>query len=93
MVQQDKQRYFAEVVESSLQSFTAQTWQWDNFPAFGSLVCVQGKQRTLFGIVYQVQTGSMDPSRYPFPYQKRKKNYLSNSRKFLIFYAPFFRAW
>jgi hypothetical protein len=61
---------FAEVIQSSLQSFTAQSWKWDYFPAFGSLVTVITEKRTLFGIVYAVQTGSSDAGRYPFTFQK-----------------------
>ncbi len=69
----NKQHFFAEVIESSLYSFTAQSWEWDYFPAFGSLVVVQTKQRTIFGIVYALQTGSMDPGRYPFTYKKTEE--------------------
>ena len=61
---------FSEVIESNLHGFLAQSWQWNTFPAFGSLVTIEDKKRIIFGIVYQVQTGSMDPVRYPFPYQK-----------------------
>ncbi len=61
---------FAEVIESSLHAFKAQSWQWDYFPAFGSLVTIQTSERTLFGIVYAVQTGSFDQGRYPFTFQK-----------------------
>lgn len=61
---------FAEVVESSLDHFTAQCWQWDHFPSFGSLVTVEHGARMVIGCVTQVHTGSMDPMRYPFPYQK-----------------------
>ena len=65
---------FAEIIESSLNSFLAQCWQWDNFPKFGSLVQVenQGENNglTILGCVVAVQTGSMDPMRYPFPHQK-----------------------
>jgi len=65
--------HFAEVIESSLHSWLAQSWQWDNFPTFGSLVLIEAKKRNIFGIVHQVQTGSMDPVRYPFPYQKTEE--------------------
>ena len=34
---------------------------------------VQTKKRALFGIVTQVHTGSMEPMRYPFPYQKTEE--------------------
>ena len=64
---------FSEVIESSLQGFLAQSWQWDVFPPFGSLVTVLGKKRTIFGIVHQIQAGSMDPMRYPFAYQKTEE--------------------
>ncbi len=64
---------FAEIIESSLHSFLAQSWQWDMFPSFGSLLTINAKKRTLFGVVHQVQTGSMDPMRYPFTYQKTEE--------------------
>ncbi len=68
--------HFAEVIESSLIGWLAQSWQWDNFPDFGSLVMIESKDRIIFGIVHQVQTGSMDPIRYPFPYQKTEEELL-----------------
>jgi len=64
---------FSEVVEGSLHGFVAQCWQWDDFPTFGQLVTVQSDNRTIFGLVHQIQTGSMDPVRYPFPYQKTEE--------------------
>ncbi len=67
---------FAEVIESSLVSWLAQSWEWHTFPTFGSLVTIESKKYTLFGIVHQIQTGSMDPVRYPFPYQKTEEELL-----------------
>lgn len=64
---------FAEIIESSLDTFTAQSWAWDVFPRFGSLVCVRTAERIVVGCVVHVQTGSMDPLRYPFPYQKSEE--------------------
>lgn len=61
---------FAEIVESSLHTWLAQSWQWDQSPEYGSLVTVEQKGITLIGFVYEVSTGSMDPTRYPFAYQK-----------------------
>jgi hypothetical protein len=61
---------FSEVIESSLARWLTQSWQWDHFPAFGSLLTVESNGRTIFGIVCATQTGSMDPVRYPFPYKK-----------------------
>ncbi len=71
-----EKKYFAEVIESSLTSWLAQSWEWDMFPPFGSFVAIEGKKRTIFGIVHQVQTGSMDSVRYPFPYQKTEEELL-----------------
>ena len=64
---------FAEIVESSLQSFVAQSWKWDVVPPFGSLVTVSSGSRVTVGIVHQIQTGALDPTRYPFPYQKTEE--------------------
>jgi hypothetical protein len=64
---------FAEVIESSLDSWLVQSWEWDNFPAFGSLVIIENNHSLLFGIVHEVKTGSMDPNRYPFAYQKTEE--------------------
>lgn len=65
-----KSECFAEVVQSSLEGWTAQSWVWDKFPEFGTLVAVETKKRTLFGIVHQIQTGSFDGNRAPFAYGK-----------------------
>ena len=64
---------FAEIIESSLQNWLAQSWEWDEFPQFGSIVTTESNSRILFGIIHQVQTGSMDPIRYPFPYKKTEE--------------------
>lgn len=64
---------FAEIIESSLWNFTAQCWQWDVTPPFGSLIGIQTTTGTIFGLVHNIQTGSMDPVRYPFPYQKTEE--------------------
>jgi hypothetical protein len=80
-----QEKYFAEVIESSLTSWLAQSWSWDKFPAFGSLVAIECKKRTIFGIVHQVQTGSMDPVRYPFPYQKTEEELLKEQPQIFEF--------
>jgi len=64
---------FSEIIEGSLQGFVAQCWQWDDFPTFGQLITVQSGRHIIFGLVHQIQTGSMDPIRYPFPYQKTEE--------------------
>jgi hypothetical protein len=76
---------FAEVIESSLTGWLAQSWSWDTFPEFGSFVAVEGKKRIVFGIVHQVQTGSMDPVRYPFPYQKTEEELLAEQPQIFEF--------
>lgn len=83
MMKQEK--YFAEVIESSLTGWLAQSWAWDTFPEFGSFVAIEGKKRTIFGIVHQVQTGSMDPVRYPFPYQKTEEELLKEQPQIFEF--------
>jgi hypothetical protein len=69
----EKETPFAEIIESSLHHWLSQSWQWNQFPVFGSLVTAKTKKRILFGIVYNIQTGSMDPTRYPFTYQKTEE--------------------
>ncbi len=64
---------FAEVVASTLTQYTAQCWNWDQSPAFGSLVCVNNKNTILYGMVTNLETGSSDPQRLPFPYQKTEE--------------------
>ena len=61
---------FSEVVASSLNTFDALVWQRNHHATFGSLVTVTSGDYTLFGIVYQIKTGSMDPTRQPVAYQK-----------------------
>jgi hypothetical protein len=81
----NKQNCFAEVIESSLTSWLAQSWSWDTFPEFGSFVAIEGKKRTLFGLVHHVQTGSMDPVRYPFPYKKTEEELLQEQPQIFEF--------
>jgi hypothetical protein len=83
MIKQGKS--FAEVIESSLTRWLAQSWSWDTFPEFGSFIAIEGKKRTLFGIVHHVQTGSMDPIRYPFPYQKTEEELLKEQPQIFEF--------
>jgi hypothetical protein len=59
-----------EIITSTLTSYTAQCWDWELMPPFGSLVCSEHNNMLLYGIVTALETGSSDPSRLPFPYQK-----------------------
>ncbi len=70
MTSTKKTAAFAEVIESSLVHCKGQTWQWDNFPEFGSLLCIKEPTKTVFGIVTHVTTGAPDTGRTPFIYQK-----------------------
>ena len=83
--------FFAEVIESSLDNFLAQSWQWDFFPSFGSLIQVESKKNIILGVVTQVQTGSMDPMRYPFPYQKTEEELLREQPQIFEFLKTTFR--
>ncbi len=76
---------FAEVIESSLEQFLAQSWQWDRFPMFGSLVVINTIKRNLIAIVHQIKTGSMDPNRYPFAYQKTEEELLAEQPQIFSF--------
>ncbi len=61
---------FAEIIESSLHTFQAQCWHWNQPPLFGSLVTVTNDSQKIFGVVYGISTGSLDPSRIPIVFQK-----------------------
>lgn len=81
---------FAEIIESSLTSWLAQSWHWDESPVFGSLVTIESKNRILFGMVYDIKTGSMDPVRYPFAYQKTEEQLLKEQPQIFEFLKTHF---
>jgi hypothetical protein len=81
---------FGEVVESSLSIFKAQCWKWDTLPSFGSLVTVPFKERTLFGIVYDIQTGSLDGNRTVFAYQKTEQELMQEQPQIFEFLCTTF---
>ncbi|GMU18855.1 MAG: hypothetical protein AMXMBFR12_00470 [Candidatus Babeliales bacterium] len=83
---------FAEIMESSLQTFVAQCWEWDKMAQFGSLVTVEDGKRTIFALVYQIQTGSMDPVRYPFPYKKTHEELLAEQPQIFEFLKTTFNC-
>ena len=55
-----------EVVEASTTQFATQCYQLYQAPPLGSLVR-SGEQTTIYGIVHEVATRSMDPARHPIP--------------------------
>lgn len=83
---------FAEIIESCLDHFWAQSWEWNLFPNFGSLVQVETEESYIFGIVCQIQTGSMDPMRYPFPYKKTEEELLREQPQLFEFLKTSFRV-
>lgn len=86
------QTSFAEVIASSLDHFVAQSWQWDHFPDFGSLVQVTNDNITIIGCVTDVQTGSMDPMRSPFPYQKTEQELMIEQPQIFEFLRTTFKV-
>ncbi len=54
-----------EVTEASTADFVAQCYELYQLPPLGSLVKVQDKQETLYGVVYHATTGSLEPGRRP----------------------------
>ena len=74
-----------EVIESSLLGWLVQSWQWDYFLPFGSIALIETPTRTVLGIVHQIQTGSMDPIRYPFPYKKTEDELLRDQPQIFEF--------
>ena len=73
MMIENKQGPFAEIIESSLIEWTGQSWQWDQFPAFGSVVTLPQGSKTLVGVIHKIKTGSIDPTRYPIAYKKTER--------------------
>lgn len=68
--------HFAEIIQSFLHSWTAQCWKWNVLPTYGSLMVTQSNNRMVFGLVYDIKTGSSDPSRLPYAYQKTEAELL-----------------
>lgn len=69
----ETEKPFAEIIESSLSEWTAQSWDWDNFPSFASIVTITKESKTLIGIVHKIETGSLDSTRFPMAYKKTEE--------------------
>lgn len=80
-----KDNAFAEVIESSLQSFVAQSWHRNIFAPFGSIVTIKNGKTSIYAVVYQVSTGSIDPQRTPFTYQKTEEELLAEQPQIFAF--------
>lgn len=83
---------FAEVIESSLSTYLAQSWEWNQVPSFGSLVKVTSKEYFILGVVTNIQTGSMDPTRYPFPYRKTEEELMQEHPQIFEFLKTTFNV-
>jgi hypothetical protein len=73
------------VIESSLDSWIAQSWKWDFFPIFGSIIVIESNNRRFFSIVYQINTGSSDGVRQPFAFQKTEEELLRDQPQIFEF--------
>jgi hypothetical protein len=61
---------FAEIIESTLEQCTAQTWRWDDIPLLGTLMIIHDPEYVLFGLVHAIHVGASDTTRVPYTYQK-----------------------
>lgn len=66
----NKSVYFSEILTSSLTIAQAQCWKSESCPPFGSLILIKNQEHDLVGIISDITTGSFDPVRQPFAYQK-----------------------
>ena len=90
MINQNNKTSFAEILESNISHFTAQTWQWNAIPEFGSLVTATSNNRTIFAIIYDIKTGPIDPIRQPVPYQKTEQELLQEQPQIFEFLSTQF---
>lgn len=85
-----QQTCFAEILESSITTWKAQSWQWDAIPEFGSLVVATSHGRIVFGIIYDITTGPIDPIRQPVAYQKTEEELLKEQPQIFEFLTTSF---
>lgn len=82
--------HFAEIIHSSLYQWTGQSWRWNYFPSFGSLVVIRTGQTTLYGMVTQITTGSKDPSRAAYAWQKTEEELMHEQPQIFEFLQTLF---
>jgi len=85
MNKQNKNQYFAEIVDSSLSQCIAQSWSWDFFPDYGSVVVIETEDIKYFSIVSEITTGSLDPVRVPIAYKKTEAELLRDQPQIFEF--------
>jgi hypothetical protein len=54
-----------EIVETAVEELTAQSCRFGVAPPFGGFVKVELPERTIYGLVYAIQSGSIDPGGRP----------------------------
>lgn len=81
---------FAEVISSTLTTWTCQCWRWDVMPSFGSLVAAETDQGIYIGLVGALQTGASDTSRTPVTYQKSPEQLQAEHPEIFSFLATTF---
>ncbi|KKP22476.1 MAG: HerA-ATP synthase, barrel domain protein [candidate division TM6 bacterium GW2011_GWF2_28_16] len=64
---------YAEIIESNLNSFIAQSWDYKICPNFASLVQTESNNKIIYGIITSIQTSTTDPMHYPFTYKKTQE--------------------
>lgn len=90
MKNQNNKTSFAEILESSISYFVAQSWKWDMIPEFGSLVTATSNGRTIFAIIYDIKTGPIDPIRQPVAYQRTEEQLLKEQPQIFEFLSTSF---
>ena len=69
----DKSACFAEIVESCLTYYRAQSWDYACTPAHGSLVVAEQDGLVIYALVYHSQMGTDDSVRTVHAYQKTQE--------------------
>jgi hypothetical protein len=76
---------FAEIIESSITHATGLCWNWATLPLLCALVKINQPPYTLFGCISNIKTGSNDPLRQPFAYQKTEAELLQEQPQIFAF--------
>ncbi len=66
----NSQLVFGEIIESSLTSWTIQSWQLEDYPPFGAIIQTNYDNNQHFGVICDIKTGPKDTGRAPFAFGK-----------------------
>ena len=80
-----KSSAFAEIIESSVTQATGLCWTWSNLPTLCALVKITQAPYILYGCITNINTGSNDPLRQPFAYQKTEAELLREQPQIFAF--------